>query len=184
MPRTSASVAVLQMVEQGRRVGQDDPLDARSARCRARARARRSRAPPGRWRAARARGRVTCSDLIGLRLCGIDAGSLLAGGERLAHLGDLGTREVPQLGCEALEPGAGERDRAQQLGVAVTRDHLRGDRPRRARPSRASTLRLELGRGRGVRPDRPGERARRRPARTRARAARRCDAPRRRSPRA
>jgi hypothetical protein len=36
---------------------------------------------------------------------------------------------MANLGREALEPGSGERDRGQQLGVAVARDDLGRDRP-------------------------------------------------------
>ena len=89
-------------------------------------------------RSSRARP-ATCSDLIGLRLCGIELEPFWPRAERLAHLADLGAREVADLGREPLETGAGERDRLQQLGVAVAR-RPPGSRPARARsPSRAST---------------------------------------------
>ena len=67
---------------------------------------------------------------------------LLPGAERLARLEHLGALEVADLGREPLEPGAGERDRLQQLGVAIARDDLRGDRlglqARAARSTRRS----------------------------------------------
>ena len=54
---------------------------------------------------------VTCSDLIGLRLCGIELEPFCPLAERLPHLADLGPRQVPDLGREALEAGARQRDR-------------------------------------------------------------------------
>ena len=54
-------------------------------------------------------------------------GALLAGGERLFDLAHLGFLQVAHLGREALEAGAGDRDRRQQLRVAVARDDLGGD---------------------------------------------------------
>src|SRR5438105_2296289 len=66
-------------------------------------------------------------DLLGLdriALVGHRARALLSGGEWLLDLCDLGPREVPDLGREALQAGSGERDRLQQFRVAVARDHL------------------------------------------------------------
>ena len=66
---------------------------------------------------------------IGLRLCGIaDEPFCAPVAKRLARLEQLGALEVADLGRQALEPGAGERDRAEQLGVAVAGDDLRRDR--------------------------------------------------------
>src|SRR3954469_5005594 len=52
---------------------------------------------------------------------------LLPRAERLLDLAHLRALEVADLGREALEPGAGQRDRLQQLGVTVARDDLRRD---------------------------------------------------------
>ena len=96
----------------------------------------------------------------------------------LAHLRAL---EVADLRREPLEPGAGERDRVEQLRVAVARDDLRGDvLAREAQRCRARAART---RGWSPRRSRPRRRSRRRrPGRTRARGAARCDVPRRRTP--
>ena len=72
-------------------------------------------------------------------LVGHRARALLAGAERLLDLAHLGALEVADLGGEALEPGAGERDRRQHLGVAVARDDLRRDRLGAPGRSRSST---------------------------------------------
>jgi hypothetical protein len=83
-----------------------------------------------------------------------------AGAERLLHLTDLGPLEVADLGCEALEPGAGQCDRVQQLRVTVARNHLGRD-VLAAKPQAAQDRRLDLGAVRrvvahsaGQRPDR------------------------------
>ena len=119
---------MLHVVEQDRRVGQDHALDAgvgdvalvperdvlerRARRCRAGSRARP----------------LIRSVVIGLRLCGIDEEPFCcAGAKRLGRLEHLGALEVADLGRQALEAGAGERDRAEQGGVAIARDDLRGD---------------------------------------------------------
>ena len=57
-------------------------------------------------------------------------GALHALRERLLDLADLGAREVADLGREPLERRRGERERGEQLGVAVARDHLRRERIR------------------------------------------------------
>ena len=108
----------------------------RSARCRARATARRSRAPPGRSRAARARGRQMRSRGDRVALVRHRARALLAGAERLLDLAHLGALEVADLGREALQPGAGERDRA-----AAARRGGRAGRPGWRRPRRAGRAR-------------------------------------------
>ena len=83
---------------------------------------------------------------------------LLARAERLLDLAHLGALEVADLGGEALEARAGERDRLEQLGVAVARDDLGRDRlgaqvePREHAP-------LEVRRRRRVGADRAGDRA-------------------------
>ena len=71
---------------------------------------------------------VTCSDLIGLRLCGIALEPFwpAPNGSRTSR--DLGAGQMAELGREPLEPGAGERDRLEQLGVSIARDDLRRDR--------------------------------------------------------
>ncbi len=57
-------------------------------------------------------------------------GALHALRERLLDLAHLGAREVADLGREAVERGRDERERREQLGVAVARDHLRRERVR------------------------------------------------------
>ena len=74
---------------------------------------------------------------------------LLARAERLLHLADLGALQVADLGREALEAGAGERDRLQHLGVAVARDDLGRD-VLGAEPQPAEHAALELRRRRRV----------------------------------
>ena len=126
MPSHESEHPLLQMVEQGRRIRQDDPLDGR---------VRDVPLVPERdilepRLCVRAEHTGEAGDLLGLDRVALvrhRARPLLAGGERLAHLGDLGAGEVAQLGREALEPGAGERDRGE-LGMPVARDHLGRDR--------------------------------------------------------
>jgi len=55
------------------------------------------------------------------------ARALLAGAEGLLDLAHLRALEVADLRGEALEPRAGERDRPQQLCVAIARDDLSRD---------------------------------------------------------
>ena len=119
---------MLHVVEQDRRVGQDHALGARvrdvalvpqrdvlDARLRVPAQHAREAAD------ALAHDRVA---LVRHRARAL----LLPRAERLLGLADLRALEVADLGREALEPRAGERDRLQQRGVAVARDDLRGDR--------------------------------------------------------
>ena len=61
-------------------------------------------------------------------LVGHRARALLARAKRLLDLAHLGALQVADLGREALEAGARQRDRLQQLGVAIARDDLRGHR--------------------------------------------------------
>ncbi len=62
---------------------------------------------------------------------------------------------MAHLGGEALEAGAGERDGAEQLGVAVAGHDLRGELLG-YEPQAGEHPRLELGAGRRVGADRPG----------------------------
>ena len=48
----------------------------------------------------------------------------MPGRERLFDLAHLGAGEVPDLGREAVERRGAQRERAEQLGVPVARDHL------------------------------------------------------------
>ena len=86
--------------------------------------------------------------------------ALLAGPERLHDLGDLGVLEVADLGREALERAADDRQRGQERGVAVARDDLRADRVD-GQPELIEDLRLDVGVELAVGPDRPGDLARR-----------------------
>ena len=54
-------------------------------------------------------------------------GALLAARERLGGLAHLAALQMADLGREAIERAAEDRQRRQQLGVAVAPDHLRGD---------------------------------------------------------
>ena len=92
-------------------------------------------------------------------------GALLAGGERLLDLAHLGPLQVADLGREALQAGAGDRDPRGEHGVAVARDRPGWRRPRaaaRAAPSPAPRPRAA-----------PRRRCRPRPRACRRRAARR-----------
>ena len=115
---------------------------------------------------------VMRSLVIGLRLCGIALDPFWPSAKRLLHLAHLRALQVADLRREPLQRGAGERDRAQHLGVAVTRDDLgrdvlrpqaealqRGPLDLRARAP--STCRR---RRRACPPPRPRTRARRRSA--------------------
>jgi hypothetical protein len=68
------------------------------------------------------------------------------------------TSRTSDLGCEALETRPGERDRGQQLGVAIARDDLRGDVLAPQAKAREDAL-LEGRAGGRVGADRPGDRA-------------------------
>ena len=98
----------------------------------------------------------------------------------LAHLRAL---QVAHLGRQALQAGAGERDRLQQLGVAVAGDDLRGDVLAR-QPQPRQHARLELGAGRRVGAHRARDRADRHLRERALQAAQRCGAPRTRARRA
>ena len=118
---------VLHVVEQDRRVGQHDPLGARVRDVALVP--QRDVLEPGLGVAAQ-HARQPADALGGDRVALVRhrARALLAGPERLLDLAHLGALEMADLLREALEPGARERDRAQQLGVAVARHDLGGDR--------------------------------------------------------
>ena len=78
--------------------------------------------------------------------------ALLAAAERLLHLADLGAREVPDLEGEGVERGGDDRERREELGVAVALEDLRRGR-RGLEPEPLARDPLELGIGRGVRAD-------------------------------
>ncbi len=148
--------AVLQIVEQDRRVGQDHPLDRGVGDValvpQRDVLQRRLRVPA---QHAREPGDLLALDRVAL--VRHRARALLPGAERLLHLAHLGALQVPDLGREPLQPCARERDRPQQLGVPVARHDLRGDVL--ARDIQAlEHARLELGARRRVRADRPRDR--------------------------
>jgi hypothetical protein len=87
-------------------------------------------------------------------LVGHRARALLAGLERLLELADLGVLEVPDLGREAFQRAADDRDRRQQGRVAVALDDL-GARRVRVEAQLREDVRLDVGREVAVRPDRP-----------------------------
>ena len=139
------------------RVGQDDPLDRRvrdvalvpegDVLDRGRALPRSTRASP-----------ATCSDLIGLRLCGIELEPFCpsANGSRPRR-----PRSAPggEARSRTARARAGERDRLEQLGVAVACDDLRRDglalqaEPRRApAPRSPATSRSTYRRRREIAP--------------------------------
>ena len=64
---------------------------------------------------------------IGLRLWGIAEEPFWPARERLLDLAHLGPLQVADLGREALQAGAGDRDPRGQHRVAVARDDLGGD---------------------------------------------------------
>ena len=68
------------------------------------------------------------SATFGFRLCGIADEPFMPGCERLLDLAHLGARQVPDLGREPVERGGADRERAEQLRVAIARDHLGRDR--------------------------------------------------------
>ena len=130
--------------------------------------------------------RASPRDLLALdrvALVGHGRGALLALPEGLLDLAHLGSLEVAELGGEALQAGAGEGDRGQQLGVAVAGNDLRGD----VLGGEVETVPGRGPRTRGWWPRRfrPRQTPRRRsPARTPVVGGRGCGGPRRRSPRA
>ena len=68
----------------------------------------------------------------GLRLCGIAELPFWPRRERLGGLADLAALQMPDLGREALDAARDQRERGEERGVAVARDHLGRDRLRRA----------------------------------------------------
>ena len=115
------------VVEQDRRVGQDDPLGARMADV---------ALVPERLVLERGVGVAAqqpgeTGDPLGqdrVALVGHRRRALLAGLERLLDLADLGVLEVADLGREALQRATDDGDRGQQRGVAVALDDLGADR--------------------------------------------------------
>ena len=85
--------------------------------------------------------------------------ALLAGLERLLDLADLGVLEVADLGREALERAADDRDRREERRVAVALDDL-GARPGPRAARAREHLRLDVRAEVAVRPDRAGDLAR------------------------
>ena len=82
--------------------------------------------------------------------------ALLSLAERLLHLAHLGAGEVADLGREPVERRGDERERGEELGVAVARDDLRRDRLRlETEPLAGDSLQLRI--GDRVRPDRARE---------------------------
>ena len=138
MPAHDAQREVLHVVEQDRRVGQDHALGAGVGDV---ALVPQRDVLERRLRVAAQHPREAGDALGGDRVALVRhrARALLAGAERLLDLAHLGALEVADLGREALEPGAGERDRLQQLGVAVARDDLGRDVLGAAGSSRSST---------------------------------------------
>ena len=155
-PSTTPVNADEHVVEEDRRVGQDDPLGRRVAdvalvpqRLVLEAGLGVAAQEPGQAGDPLAQDRVA---LVGHRRA-----ALLAGPERLHELADLGVLEVADLGREALQRPAGDRDRREEGGVAVAlhdlgahrvdvqaerAEHLGLERPGRAgctcRPGRRS----------------------------------------------
>ena len=130
--------AALHVVEQDRRVGQDDPLDRRVRDValvpERDVLERRQRVPAEHPREA--------DDLLGLDRVALvrhRARALLAAAERLAHLADLGPGEVAKLGREPLHA---RRPRARSPASSSawrSRGTTWVETGSRARPSRAST---------------------------------------------
>ena len=165
MPSHERRVAVLHVVEQDRRVGQDRPARPTSARCRARATAPRPRAP------ACALPRSTpreAGDLLGL-----DRVALVRHRARalLARRGTAPATSRTSVRCrwrtsvaKRSSPAPGQRDRLQRARrggrAATTWVETRS----RASPSRSQHPRLELRVVRRVRADRARDRARPTPA--------------------
>ena len=155
MPLDDPGREVLHVVEADRRVGEDHPLGAGVGDV--------ALVPeghvlePGLRVAAQDAGEA--GDPLGgdrVALVRHRRGALLALAERLLDLADLGPLEVPDLGREALEAGAGDRDRREQLGVAVAGDDLRR-RVLDAEPEPLHDRRLDRRRQRGVGADGAGE---------------------------
>src|SRR5271154_3234775 len=117
---------MLEVVDQDRRVGQDHALDRGVGDV---ALVPQRDVLQGCLRVAAQHAREA-GDLLALDRVALvrhRRGALLALAEWLLDLAYLGALQIADLGREALQPGAGEGDRAEQLGVTVTRDHLGGD---------------------------------------------------------
>ena len=89
-------------------------------------------------------------------LVGHRRAALLARLERLHDLGDLGVLEVPDLGRDALEGAAEDRDRGEERGVPVALDDLGAHRVR-VQAEVVEHLRLEVRRQVAVRADRAAD---------------------------
>jgi hypothetical protein len=150
-----ADRAVLQVVDQDRRVRQHDPLDG-GVRDVALVPERHILEPRDRVATQDAGETHDLLRLDRVALVGHRRGALLAAAERLLDLADLGALQVADLQREALEPGARKGDRAQQLGVAVAGDDLRRDvLALESEPGQHAPL--EVGVGRRIGADRSGE---------------------------
>ena len=107
------------------------------------------------------------SHRIGLRLWGIAELPFWPARNGSMQLADLGVLEVADLGREALQGPAGDRDRREERRVPVALDDLGAHRVD-VEAERAEHLRLEVRVEVAVRADRPGDlagrRCRRRPS--------------------
>ena len=92
----------------------------------------------------------------GVALVGHGAGALLALGEALLDLADLGALEVAEFGCPALDAAAGDGERGEELGVAVALEDLRGER-RGPEAEGAADMRLDARVEMGVGADGAGD---------------------------
>ena len=110
---------------------------------------------------------VTCSDLIGLRLWGIALEPFWPrpNGSRTSPTSVRARWRISV--AKRSKPGAGQRDRLQELGVAVTRHHL-GRHRLALQPQAGEHARLELRGRRRVRSRRRRKPRRRPPGRRRA----------------
>ena len=85
--------------------------------------------------------------------------ALLAARERLGGLADLGALQMADLGREALDAAGDDRERGEERGVAVARDHLGRDRLRREAEPRGDLgldRRVDVGEGADRARDRAG----------------------------
>ena len=135
--------AVEHVVEREERVGNDDPL-GRGVRDVALVPERDVLEADDRRRAHDAREAADPLGDLRVALVRHRRRALHPGGERLLDLAHLGAREVPDLRREAVERRRDERERREQLGVPVARDHLRRDRIGSS-PSRSQAMRSTSG---------------------------------------
>ena len=100
----------------------------RNARCRARATAPRLRRPPARWtRTTRARPQI-CSQVTGLRLCGMAELPFWPAREILFGLAHFGALQVAHFERDLLAQRRDQRQRGDEMRVPVALDHLRSHR--------------------------------------------------------